>query len=82
MKNQKKTEEIKKIIEEQGIKNAKELAEKTGLSLNRVYEIRKQLGYGKNRKINEETTTEKNPEKQRIKNEKEIKQNDEHMEKK
>lgn len=61
-----KKEEIQKMIEE-GTTKAKEIAEKTGLSLNRVYEIRKELGHGKKRKNKtkenkEEEMTEKEAE--------------------
>ena len=62
MKNNKK-EEIKNLIENEKITKAKDLAEKTGLSINRVYEIRKELGYGKTRKNKEKNnkeTAEKN----------------------
>ena len=54
-----KTNEIKNLIENEGITKAKELAEKTGLSINRIYEIRKQLGHGKTRKNKETTNKEK-----------------------
>lgn len=43
----KQTKQIVKDLIEQGITNPDEIAKRSGLSKNRVYELRKELGYSK-----------------------------------
>ena len=43
----KQTKQIVKDLIEQGIVNPDEIAKRSGLSKNRVYELRKELGYSK-----------------------------------
>jgi GTPase SAR1 family protein len=45
----------------QGISDAKELSKKSGLSINRVYEIKKELGYGKKRRQENSNNQEPKP---------------------
>ena len=53
-----RNENINKVdaLLKQGITDAKELAKKTGLSINRIYEIKSELGYGKRHKANSSPT--------------------------